>query len=427
MGKSFKNVGNRLIMTLAAAFALVLITAFPVKAASKPSPITGLKQIEGSSTSVEVSWSCLGGSDTRYKVEISEQPSTGYIVVDENEYSSPTWISGLEAGKTYYVRITPFVNDSKTYEKIWGDTSAPVAVVTKPDKAPATFTHTTSTTNSITVEWSAVPGADVYEVEYYTTSTAEMQCITTGTSVTLENLTKNASYTIRVSGGRKYADGMTIAWSGDYISRGNVSVKPSKVSGVEVNYYWQNLSEISVRNSTIECADGYQYQLYTAYKDKDKDSKIKTVTTSSTYPQTYIKTSALKKHNFYKVKVRAYALNSKNEKMYGSWSSWKYVSPQPDVTKAKNNKSKKGIQINWDKIKGANRYVVYVSNKKDSGYKKFQTTTKTGTVITKCGKSKLKSGKTYYFYIAPQKKVGNKYVSGLAGNANYCWKLKYKK
>ena len=103
---------------------------------------------------------------------------------------------------------------------------------------------------------------------------------------------------------------------------------------------------------------------------KDKDSKIKTVTTSSAY--TYIKTSALKKHNFYKVKVRAYALNSKNEKMYGSWSSWKYVSPQPDVTKIKNNKSKKGIQISWDKIKGANRYVVYVSTKKDSGYKKFR-------------------------------------------------------
>ena len=148
---------------------------------------------------------------------------------------------------------------------------------------------------------------------------------------------------------------------------------------------------------------------------------------SSNQVSASMKISALKNHNFYKVRVRAYSLNSKNEKIYGVWSSWKYVSPQPDVTKAKNNKSKKGIQINWDKIKGANRYVVYVSNKKDSGYKKFQTTTKTGTVITKCGKSKLKSGKTYYFYIAPQKKVGNKYVSGLAGNANYCWKLKYKK
>ena len=424
MGKSFKNVGNRLILTLAAAFALVLITAFPVKAASKPSPITGLKQIEGSSTSVKVSWSCLGGSDTRYKVEISEQPSTGYIVVDKNEYSSPTWISNLEAGKTYYVRITPFVEDDDTYEIIWGDTSAPVKVVTAPDKAPATLTHTKSTTNSITVNWSAVPGADIYQVEYYTDSSKAMKCVTTGTSISLKKLAKNEAYTVYITGG-KYADGTTVAWSDSSISKLGIPVKPSNVSGVEVNYYWQNLSEISVRNSTIECADGYQYQLYTAYKDKD--SKIKTVTTSSTYPQTYIKTSALKKHNFYKVRVRAYALNSKNEKMYGGWSSWKYVSPQPDVTKAKNNKSKKGIQINWDKIKGANRYVVYVSNKKDSGYKKFQTTTKTGTVIKKCGKSKLKSGKTYYFYIAPQKKVGNKYVSGLAGNANYCWKLKYKK
>lgn len=45
----------------------------------------------------------------------------------------------------------------------------------------------------------------------------------------------------------------------------------------------------------------------------------------------------------------------------------------------------------------------------------------------KCGKNKLKSGKNYYFYVEPQKKVGNKYVSGLAGNANYCWSLKYKK
>ena len=220
------------------------------------------------------------------------------------------------------------------------------------------------------MNWSAVPGADIYQVEYYTDSSKAMKCVTTGTSITLKKLAKNEAYTVYITGGRKYADGTTVAWSDSSISKLGIPVKPSNVSGVEVNYYWQNLSEISVRNSTIECADGYQYQLYTAYKDKD--SKIKTVTTSSTYPQTYIKTSALKKHNFYKVRVRAYALNSKNEKM-------------------------------------------------------FQTTTKTGTVITKCGKSKLKSGKTYYFYIAPQKKVGNKYVSGLAGNANYCWKLKYKK
>ena len=425
MKKSSKSVWSRFVMTFAAAFLLMLVTTVPVKADSSVPLVADMKQTDASTTSVGISWSCPG-SEVRFKVEMSEQMSSGYWTYKESQSSASITQTKLGAGKVYYVRITPFkynIEGLNKYTKVKGTTSRPLRVVTAPDSTPASLTHVKSSTDTIKVKWSAVPGADTYEVEYYIDSSKARKCVTTKTGVTLKKLAKNETYTIYVTAGRRYADGTTTAWSDNDLYKWGIPVKPSKVSGVDVTHYWQNLSEICVENSRIGCADGYQYQLYTAYKDKD--SKIKTVTTSSAY--TYIKTSALKKHNFYKVKVRAYALNSKNEKMYGGWSSWKYVSPQPDVTKAKNNKSKKGIQINWDKIKGANRYVVYVSNKKDSGYKKFQTTTKTGTVITKCGKSKLKSGKTYYFYIAPQKKVGNKYVSGLAGNANYCWKLKYKK
>lgn len=425
MKKSSKSVWSRFVMTFAAAFLLMLVTTVPVKADSSVPLVADMKQTDASTTSVGISWSCPG-SEVRFKVEMSEQMSSGYWTYKESQSSASITLTKLGAGKVYYVRITPFkynIEGLNKYTKVKGTTSRPLRVVTAPDSTPASLTHVKSSTDTIKVKWSAVPGADTYEVEYYIDSSKARKCVTTKTGVTLKKLAKNETYTIYVTAGRRYADGTTTAWSDNDLYKWGIPVKPSKVSGVDVTHYWQNLSEICVENSRIGCADGYQYQLYTAYKDKD--SKIKTVTTSSAY--TYIKTSALKKHNFYKVKVCAYALNSKNEKMYGGWSSWKYVSPQPDVTKAKNNKSKKGIQINWDKIKGANRYVVYVSNKKDSGYKKFQTTTKTGTVITKCGKSKLKSGKTYYFYIAPQKKVGNKYVSGLAGNANYCWKLKYKK
>lgn len=425
MKRSSKSVWSRFVMTFAAAFLLMLVTTVPVKADSSVPLVADMKQTDASTTSAGISWSCPG-SEVRFKVEMSEQMSSGYWTYKESQSSASITLTKLGAGKVYYVRITPFkynIEGLNKYTKVKGTTSRPLRVVTAPDSTPASLTHVKSSTDTIKVKWSAVPGADTYEVEYYIDSSKARKCVTTKTGVTLKKLAKNETYTIYVTAGRRYADGTTTAWSDNDLYKWGIPVKPSKVSGVDVTHYWQNLSEICVENSRIGCADGYQYQLYTAYKDKD--SKIKTVTTSSAY--TYIKTSALKKHNFYKVKVRAYALNSKNEKMYGGWSSWKYVSPQPDVTKAKNNKSKKGIQINWDKIKGANRYVVYVSNKKDSGYKKFQTTTKTGTVITKCGKSKLKSGKTYYFYIAPQKKVGNKYVSGLAGNANYCWKLKYKK
>lgn len=425
MKKSSKSVWSRFVMTFAATFLLMLVTTVPVKADSSVPLVADMKQTDASTTSAGISWSCPG-SEVRFKVEMSEQMSSGYWTYKESQSSASITLTKLGAGKVYYVRITPFkynIEGLNKYTKVKGTTSRPLRVVTAPDSTPASLTHVKSSTDTIKVKWSAVPGADTYEVEYYIDSSKARKCVTTKTGVTLKKLAKNETYTIYVTAGRRYADGTTTAWSDNDLYKWGIPVKPSKVSGVDVTHYWQNLSEICVENSRIGCADGYQYQLYTAYKDKD--SKIKTVTTSSAY--TYIKTSALKKHNFYKVKVRAYALNSKNEKMYGDWSSWKYVSPQPDVTKIKNNKSKKGIQISWDKIKGANRYVVYVSTKKDSGYKKFQTTTKTGTVIKKCGKNKLKSGKNYYFYVEPQKKVGNKYVSGLAGNANYCWSLKYKK
>lgn len=404
MKKSSKSVWSRFVMTFAAAFLLMLVTTVPVKADSSNMPLVkDIKQTDASTNSVGIIWSCPG-SDIRFKIETSEQLSTGYTDYNKRPQSSASvTLTKLGAGKVYYVRITPIrytMEGIGKYTTVTGTTSQPFRVVTAPDSAPASLTHVKSSTDTIKVKWSAVPGADTYEVEYYIDSSKARKCVTTKTGVTLKKLAKNETYTIYVTAGRRYADGTTTAWSDNDLYKWGIPVKPSKVSGVDVTHYWQNLSEICVENSRIGCADGYQYQLYTAYKDKD--SKIKTVTTSSAY--TYIKTSALKKHNFYKVKVRAYALNSKNEKMYGSWSSWKYVSPQPDVTKIKNNKSKKGIQISWDKIKGANRYVVYVSTKKDSGYKKFQTTTKTGTVIKKCGKNKLKSGKNYYFYVEPQKR-----------------------
>jgi hypothetical protein len=269
----------------------------------------------------------------------------------------------------------------------------------------------------------------VYQVVYSQSGTTnEFTKETTGTSVTLKNLSKDARYTIKVCAGKKYTDGTGRAW-GSYHTKYDVPVKPAKVEGVKVNGYYQNLSKISITNKAKACADGYQYQLYTAYKGQNKETKVKGITVNQNNPgssnqvSASMKLSALKNHNFYKVRVRAYSLNSKDEKIYGVWSSWKYVSPQPDVTKKQ--KVNKGIKVNWDKIKGADRYVVYVSTKKDSGYKKFQTTGKNSTTITKYGKNKLKSGKTYYFYVVAQKKVDNKYLSGKAGNATKRWSMTY--
>ena len=341
MKKSSKSVWSRFVMTFAAAFLLMLVTTVPVKADSSVPLVADMKQTDASTTSAGISWSCPG-SDIRFKVEWSNQMSTGY-----HDYN-------------------------------------------------------TRTQSSASVTLAKLSAGNVYQVVYSQSGTAnEFTKETTGTSVTLKKLSKDARYTIQVRAGMKYTDGRGRAW-GPGTTKYDVPVKPTKVEGVKVKGYYQNLSKINITNKAKTCADGYQYQLYTAYKGQDKETKVKSISVNQNNPSSSnmvsanMKVSALNKHNFYKVRVRAYSLNSKNEKIYGVWSSWKYVSPQPDVTKKQ--KVKKGIKIKWDKINGADNYVVYVSTKKN-----------------------------YYFYVEPQKKVGNKYVSGLAGNANYCWSLKYKK
>ena len=435
MKKSSKSVWSRFVMTFAAAFLLMLVTTVPVKADSSNMPLVkDIKQTDASTNSVGIIWSCPG-SDIRFKIETSEQLSTGYTDYNKRPQSSASvTLTKLGAGKVYYVRITPIrytMEGIGKYTTVTGTTSQPFRVVTAPDSAPASLTHVKSSTDTIKVKWSAVPGADVYQVVYSQSGTAnEFTKETTGTSVTLKNLSKDARYTIKVRAGKKYTDGTGRAW-GNYHTKYDVPVKSTKVEGIKVSGYYQNLSKISITNKAKACADGYQYQLYTAYKGQDKETKVKSITVNQNNPgssnqvSASMKISALKNHNFYKVRVRAYSLNSKNEKIYGVWSSWKYVSPQPDVTSKKH--TQKGIKINWDKINGADGYVVYVSTKKDSGYKKFQITGKNSTTITKYGKNKLKSGKTYYFYVVAQKKVDNKYLSGKAGNATKRWSMTYKK
>lgn len=431
MKKSSKSVWSRFVMTFAAAFLLMLVTTVPVKADSNVPLVTDMKQTDASTTSAGISWSCPG-SEVRFKIEMSEQMSDGYWTYKEIQSSASITLTKLVAGKVYYVRITPFkynIEGWNKYTKVKGTTTQPFRVVTEPNTKPEKITHTKSSTDTISVKWSAVPGADVYQVVYSQSGTTnEFTKETTGTSVTLKNLSKDARYTIKVCAGKKYTDGTGRAW-GLGTTKYGVPVKPTKVEGVKVKGYYQNLSKIIITNKAKTCADGYQYQLYTAYKGQNKETKVKSITVNQNNPgssnqvSASMKLSALKNHNFYKVRVRAYSLNSKDEKIYGVWSSWKYVTPQPDIINKKS--TQKGIMINWDKINGADRYVVYVSTKKDSGYKKFQTTGKNSTTITKYGKNKLKAGKTYYFYVVAQKKVDNKYLSGKAGNATKRWSMTY--
>lgn len=425
-----KNKGMSLITKtlLSMVFALLVAAVLPSsKVEAAPSgTVTGLRQTYASSSAIEFEFTSTSlENDIYYSIQISTSANGNYENRGTTQSTSVYLYNLPNAGSSYYVKVVPFYSvwheDTLSYEPEYGTPSAALEVVTAPNAAPSKLSHDTSTTTSITMSWSKVNGANAYQVVYYKSGENKKTANTNATSLKLSKLSKNSCYYVSVYPIRTSASGFKAIASNYVYSSTSVPVVPSKASAPTITNYWKSSKEISISTTAMDSADGYQYQVYTAYKKKD--TKVKSAT--STSASTYIKSTQFGKCNLFKVRVRAYCLNSKNEKKYGTWSTWTYVSTQPNVTKATYKTT--GLNIKWDTIQGADRYIVYVSTKKDSGYKKFTTTKKTSVVITKCNKKKLKKGTTYYFYVEPQVKVGKKYVSTFAGDANYCWSKIYQK
>lgn len=59
------------------------------------------------------------------------------------------------------------------------------------------------------------------------------------------------------------------------------------------------------------------------------------------------------------------------------------------------NSGKNTAKVTWGAVKGVKEYTIYRSTKKDSGYKKLGTTTKTNYIDKSAAK-----GKTYYYKVA---------------------------
>lgn len=418
-----RNLLTKTLMTFAIVFVMALVCGTQAKAATAPGQVTGVKQTDAGTGSVSLKWDASLANDVDYEVHMSTSKNGTYVCKEESTYGPDTSIYGLSSGSSYWVKVRAYVTDDAD-NKFIGAWSQPIEVITNLSSDMSTIMHTKSTYTSITLKWSAVPGANTYRVEYWRageSSSTNKQKVTSGTSIELNNLSKNTEYSVNIYPGRKTANGSYVEYDSWGKTVYSIPVRPSKTSGLEVTHYWNSLAEMAVECDENKVADGYEWECYTAYKNRDTKIKSK----SSSYNYAYLEKATLKKHYFFKVRVRAYCVDSNGNKYRSPWSSWKYVCQQPDVKSIKN--SSKGQTISWDTIKGADRYALYMSTKKDSGYKKVATTKSTKKLITKFNKKKLKSGKKYYYYVVAYNKVGKKYYSGEAGNADRCWYKTYKK
>lgn len=417
-----------MVLLVAVMFLLVLsVKPGLVKAATKPNipQVRNVKQVEATTSGVKLSWDNVVSDNTaKYEVEVSLD-GINWLVKNRSSYNSLTHLNGLNDGTTYYIRVRASVTlreDNVGTTTYYGAYSTPVEVVTAPSARPTQVKKTSSTGNSINVTWDPVLGANLYYVDYGTNSENLMRTQTSNTSITLSDLAPNTKYMVRVYPCRRTSNGNFITKS-DFSTSAmgtGFGVTPTKVQNVVCEFYWQTSGKINIKYDAIPNAAGYQAQVWTYGQGKEK--KVQTAYGDAF--GTTLSKSAYKKHRMYKVKVRAYTTNFDGNKSYGAWSAWRYIAPQPDIKKMERGKNK--ITLTWDKIDGAKRYTVYASTKKNKGYKKVTSTTKTKFDVKKvCGK-KLKKNKKYYFYVTAQARSGGKYVDTTAANSTYRWKIKFK-
>ncbi len=421
--KAMKQM-KHVMLTLAIAFVMAL--AFSVSAKAElvtPGKVTGIKQVDAGSD-LKITWTALLTNDVRYNVEVSTDKQN-WVSKEDNLAGNSAQIRGLTAGSTYYVRVQGFTSERQNGEVVYarGAYSDVVECVTAPNEKVSYLKKIDSTTSSVTLEWPSVSGANAYKVKLGGAKTGETIIYGTGAKITytITGLSGDAAYTASVYPAKANSTKSFVACNEMYYNCETIyslTVTPGKVTEVDVPYYWNAIGELEVEYKRISYAEGYEAELYTANKKKDK----KVASAQGNHYGIFVKYSGLKKHNFYKVRVRAYTTTTDGVKKYGAWSDWKQTCQQPDV---KLRPTSNGMKVKFDKISGADRYVVYMSTKKDSGYKKVATTKKTSVTVKKLGKKKLKRGKTYYAYVVAYNKVGKKYYSGAAGNANSCWPIKY--
>ncbi len=173
--------------------------------------------------------------------------------------------------------------------------------------------------------------------------------------------------------------GGTLTWTPDSQSAApeapNISVSTDSVSG-----------KPTITWDAVPSAD-----LYRIYRSSSKGGANIRIKSTSSLSYTDVDAAAGTRY-YYKVK----AVNSKNTKVsgYSNTASRLCVLAQPEVSISGSSSSGKPI-VKWDTVEGAEKYFIYRSTKKTSGY----TRVKTAVSARSYTDTDAKAGTTYYYKV----------------------------
>lgn len=292
---------------------------------------------------------------------------------------------------------------------------AAIAAFATPEKAyAASFKSTSSTTNSITVTWDDPAGVVVTQnvvlyvdaLDAKDPSKIKILSVPQGQrAYTINGLKPGTIYVIQIA----YTTTTSTEPQAGPIA--SISTKVAKPTGVKQTKWSYKTSRADFTWDVQTGATQTQCKLINVATGKTVLDR----TFSTLAKDFYV--YGMSKNIMYAVQMRVKDANG-----WSPWSDKIYFLSQP-LTNKKTKVAKNKLTVSWDKVKGAQKYAVYVSTKAKSGYKKIATvkSTKSSTTVKKFAGKKFSPKKTYYVYVQATKKVGGKtYTSG----KHYAYKVK---
>ena len=330
---------------------------------------------------VQLTWQVTDAS-TGYEIE-RKADNGAYAKIADIQAGTASYTDTVEPGITYTYRIRPVKQlGSQTF---YGDYSGEQPIQTALD-TPSAVSVSASDMQSLSVSWSAVEGANGYEVYRSSSSGSGYTLVAnlSGGEVQYRDtgLTIESTYYYQVRAYRTAA-GKTV-YSG-YSSVGSGTVKLSQVTGLYVQMTKYNTLQLSWNAS----GDAKTYEVYYS-TSPDSGYKRATSTKKTTYKFTKAKCGQT-----YYFKVRTYEKIGK-VKYYSDYCaavSGRTVltgTPTVYVSKTKYN----SVTIKWSKVPSTKKYEIYYSTSPDGEYTLLKS--QGGTSYTH---KNLTTGVTYYYKV----------------------------
>jgi len=184
--KAYRTVGSTKVESKAS----TAVSGKPI-----PTTVTGFKVIMPGISFIDLNWNTVNGA-SGYEVQRSSSSTGTYVTVGTITDSTSFRNTGLSFNVTYYYKVRAYTLVGLT--KVYGLTTAALAVRTAPSQVVLTLTNTNSKTNVLS--WPAITGASGYQI-YYSKGTSTyytlLKTVTT-TTYTHTALTLDATYNYKV-------------------------------------------------------------------------------------------------------------------------------------------------------------------------------------------------------------------------------------